>query len=510
MNWQHGYYAQSGYTYGYYAETMPKRLQLAALLQGHILPDRGFRYLDAGCGQGYNLILAAAAHPDSEFVGIDFMPEHIAHAQQLAQAAGLTNVRFIEGDFIELAKQPQAYPELAQPFDYAVCHGIATWVAEVVKQALFSLIGQVLKPAGVFYNSYNTFPGWLASTPLQHLVLLEQHHATGEAALISAQQKLNAIKEFAPTLFQQQPGLLERLTLIQGQNPAYLVQEYNNQHWQPMYFSDMCQDMAQHKLSYIGSATLTDMFDDLLGKETAAFLKEQPNVQLKEQLRDYVTNQGFRRDLYIKGQYQHWPLAIKAQREALSITLNPITPRVADSATYQIVGSAIKLDLKADVCNELLDYITAAPQGVMLKEILATQPKPMQGVTLQRIALLLHGGWIVAVSDACEPHSAQRLNAVLAKSVSQGAPYTHLMLPKSGTALQVGEVEWLLIHCHNEGYPVETWHTHMNNMLQQLGKSLSEGGQALTGEALVQKLSSTVEDFITQRLPFYQRMQAVN
>ena len=88
MDWKHGYFAESGYTYGYYPETMPMRLRWAALIQGHTAPPSKFRYLDAGCGQGLNLILAAAAHPDSEFVGIDFLPEHIAHGKALAETCG--------------------------------------------------------------------------------------------------------------------------------------------------------------------------------------------------------------------------------------------------------------------------------------------------------------------------------------------------------------------------------------------------------------------------------------
>lgn len=146
MDWKHGYYADSGYTYGYYPETSPLRLAWAALVQGHQMPTRGFRYLDAGCGQGLSLILMAAAHPDSEFVGIDFLPEHVAHAASLARRCGLANVRFIEGDFTELAPDAAALG----PFDYVVCHGITTWVSPEVKRALFSLVGRALKPGGLF------------------------------------------------------------------------------------------------------------------------------------------------------------------------------------------------------------------------------------------------------------------------------------------------------------------------------------------------------------------------
>lgn len=51
-NWKHGYFADAGYVFGHQAETMPAWLQWAALIQGHVLPRKGFRYLDAGCGQG--------------------------------------------------------------------------------------------------------------------------------------------------------------------------------------------------------------------------------------------------------------------------------------------------------------------------------------------------------------------------------------------------------------------------------------------------------------------------
>ncbi|MFN5746076.1 MAG: class I SAM-dependent methyltransferase, partial [Methylococcaceae bacterium] len=146
--WNHGYYVDSVYTFGYYPETMPVRLHWASLINDHITPTRQFRYLDAGCGQGFNLIMAAAAHPDSDFVGLDFLPEHIAHATRLARCCGLTNVRFIEADFVDLADDPAALGS----FDYAICHGVSSWVAPEVKRGLYRLIGQVLKPGGVFYN----------------------------------------------------------------------------------------------------------------------------------------------------------------------------------------------------------------------------------------------------------------------------------------------------------------------------------------------------------------------
>ena len=137
-DWKHGYFADNGYTFGYYREMAPCYLAWAALLQGVIVPTRNFRYIDLGCGQGLGLILQAACHPESEFVGVDFMPAHVAHARRLAQAAGITNVRFIEGDFTALENDASALADAAgAPLegqtDYVVAHGIASWVSPTVR-----------------------------------------------------------------------------------------------------------------------------------------------------------------------------------------------------------------------------------------------------------------------------------------------------------------------------------------------------------------------------------------
>jgi tRNA G46 methylase TrmB len=83
MNWSKGYVVNQGYTYGYYHEISPLALTWASLIRGHITPLNKFNYLELGCGQGMSLIINAANHPDSNFVGIDFMPDHIQHARDL-------------------------------------------------------------------------------------------------------------------------------------------------------------------------------------------------------------------------------------------------------------------------------------------------------------------------------------------------------------------------------------------------------------------------------------------
>src|SRR5689334_21568064 len=105
-DWSHGYNVSVGYSYGFYREMTPDCLDVCAGIGGCEPPQRQgrpFRYLELGCGQGFGLCLLAAAEPDAEFVGVDFQPDHIEHATGLAETAGLSNLRFVRADFLDLA-----------------------------------------------------------------------------------------------------------------------------------------------------------------------------------------------------------------------------------------------------------------------------------------------------------------------------------------------------------------------------------------------------------------------
>lgn len=508
MNWKHGYYADSGYTYGYYAETMPIRMRWAALVQGHLAPLAGFRYLDAGCGQGLSLILAAASHPDSEFVGIDFLPEHIAHATELARRCGVTNVRFIEGDFIELAKDPSTLGQ----FDYAVCHGITTWIAPAVKRGLFSLIGQVLKPGGVFYNSYNTYPGWLSGVPFQHLVLLEQRSKTGALALKSAQQSMERLQENARNMFAALPGLPARLKSMETQDPAYLVQEYNNQFWQPVFVSQMMDEMAAVKLSYLGTATLPEASDTVLAPKVRELLAEQTMPAIREQLRDYAINQSFRRDLYVKGQVRPWQGELAQRLGEVRFVANPLTPPPAAGQPFVIKAGAIELNGEADFYGRLLNRLSAAPQGLTVGELMKAEKEArLQNAVIPALSMLLHGGWALLVNPAEIDASGKRCNRGLADAVCAGAPYRYVSLPRLGGALPLGDTEWVLLQAAMQGEPAARWADFLVQTLARLGRGVSKDGKAVTDAVERQKvIQDAIDQFKKIKLAFFRRLGAVD
>ncbi len=497
MDWKHGYFAEKGYTFGYYAETMPIRLRWAGLIQGHACPFTGFRYLDAGCGQGLNLIMAAVAHPDSEFVGIDFLPEHIAHARALALSCGVKNVTFIEGDFVELAADPRVLGE----FDYAVCHGITTWIAPEVKSALFNLIGKVLRPGGLFYNSYNTFPGWLGTVPFQHLVLLEQRGRTGEKALDAARESCKVLGECAPGMFNALPALESRMKALENQDPAYLVQEYNNHFWQPVFVSQMIDDLANSKLNYLGTATLPEAYDNLLPKPVLDLLDRQGDAIVREQLRDYASNQSFRRDLYVKGRRQPWPGELATLIGDFRVGVSLLEARPAAGEPYAIRCGTGETKGERKFYDAIMDRAGAGADGATIHDLINRRKDPRdRGGVLQAVSMLLYGGWLVPLLDVNGAMGAA-VNRHLAAAVTSGAPYRYVSLPRFGGAAPMRDTDWFMLDCRCRGVPAKDWLVSVNAALRRLNRGILKDGQPVdSDEERDRILAKGIEEFCAVRL----------
>ncbi len=175
-----GYVADVTYTLGFYRELAPTFLNFSCLVNGIEGPplNRALRYCELGCGRGYGTALLAAANPESEFVGIDFNPSHIAEARSLAKRAGLTNVSFHEMSFADAAKSQAK--DLAE-FDIVALHGVYTWIERTVRQDVVDFLREKLLSGGLLFASYNCMPGWAPVLPIQRLLMEVDERSTRRA-----------------------------------------------------------------------------------------------------------------------------------------------------------------------------------------------------------------------------------------------------------------------------------------------------------------------------------------
>lgn len=104
------------------------------------------RVVDLGCGSGRLLNLIAQWNQHVNFTGVDLAPNMLAKAREQAEACGLRNVNYLEGDFSTLSNIE------SQSVDAVISSMALHHLPD--REALtrcFTTIGRVLKPGGALY-----------------------------------------------------------------------------------------------------------------------------------------------------------------------------------------------------------------------------------------------------------------------------------------------------------------------------------------------------------------------
>ncbi|MBC7357609.1 MAG: methyltransferase regulatory domain-containing protein [Desulfacinum sp.] len=530
MTWNHGYNVDLGYTYGYYREQDPAWLDLCALIKRVAPPSLFFegklRYLELGCGQGVNLCLIAACHPHMEFVGIDFNPQHIAHAQGLAKAAGLANVRFVEGNFVALAED---WPSELGRFHYLTAHGIYTWIAPEVCAALVRCLDAAAHPGALVYLSYNTMPGWLSTVPVQHLLRFwqKQEGLPSLKAIDVGHKRLQALMEANAAMTRVLPALKGRLEKFPALDRAYLTQEYLHDNWQPRWFDQMAAELAPAKLTYLTTATAGDWFlAGMLPAPWKAFLAESSETVAQETMLDVLINQTFRRDVWARGATPLWPAQ---QRELLLgvrfALLGRPSPKEEGDNPYKYTTSLGEVSGKPEIYAPLYESLQSGPKtlGELIQVPVGSPadgvtvaaegaPQRSLGDTLQALGLMLHAGHVALARGLPQDKPAKALNRALASAVLNGAPYRNLLAPNLPWVLSASDGDIMLaglLMQHPKASAAQLAALWTQRLLA-LGRGLMKDGQSLTTrEAMLPRAEELASTFLAKTAPQWQRLGVI-
>ncbi len=229
----------------------PERLALASLLHGGPRPPLGaYRVLELGCGDGANLLPLAYYRRHGDFVGVDGAGSRIEVAQARKAQLDLSNIEFIHGDFLTATQR------LTGRFDYILAHGVFSWVAHEVRDALLELCAQRLGPGGLLYLNYNARPGWNLRGMVRAFLLAQTAGATGLATRARLAQEVSAKLASVLTADEHPYAQLmarEFRTVAEG-HLSYVAHEYlapeNHSYWRGAFL-----DLAQrHDLEYVADA----------------------------------------------------------------------------------------------------------------------------------------------------------------------------------------------------------------------------------------------------------------
>ena len=507
-DWTAGYVADIGYTFGYYHELNPLRARLAFLNAALVPPATGM-HCELGFGQGISANIHAAASLSSWY-GTDFNPAQAGFAQSLAQTSG-ASAFLADQAFADFCSRPDL-PE----FDSIALHGIWSWISDQNRGIIVDFVRRKLKVGGVLYISYNTQPGWAAFAPMRHL--LTEHAQSQGASGAGTVKRVDGALDFAEKLLATNPSyalanpqVSERLKKVKAQDRHYLAHEYFNRDWQPMHFATMAQWLEPAKLDYACSANYLDHIDAInLSVEQQALLKEITDPMFGQTVRDFMVNQQFRKDYWVKGARKLNPLEQTEALRSQKVLLMTHRPDVS----LKVNASLGEASMSEAIYKPILDVLADHKPRTLGQIEQAVQDKGVTFAQVSQVVMVLAGaGHLAAVQDEAIASKARKtsdkLNACLVNKARGSKDVSYLASPVTGGGVTVGRFQQLFLLAISQGkrQPAE-WAQLVWQILQSQGQKIVKEGKTLeTAEENTAELTDQAQAFSEKLLPILKALQ---
>ncbi len=509
-NWSAGYVSDIDYVYGYARELNPLQIKLALLSAGIVYPEVETA-CELGFGQGLGVNLHAAAS-DTKWSGTDFNPSQAGFAQELAAVSG-SDIQVFDQSFEEFANRSDL-PD----FDYIGLHGIWSWISDVNRRIIVDFIRRKLRVGGILYISYNALPGFATFAPVRHLL-------TEHASVLGSEGKgiVNRIEgalEFAEKLFDTNPVFsrinptaLERFKKLKGQDRHYLAHEYFNKDWHPMHFATVAEWLAPAKVQYACSAHYLDHIDALnLTAEQQQFLQEIPDTNFRESVRDFMVNQPFRRDYWVKGARTMADLdraeSLRSQR-VLLISHRP-------DISLKVTGMLGEAQLTEAIYSPILDHLESHKIMTLGEIELALKGSGIEFVQMLQAIMVLAGANHLAAVNPDEvikrvSKQCSKMNFHLMRMARSSGNAKYLASPITGGGVEVDRFGQLfLLSISNGKNSPQEWVQYAWQLLSVQGSKLLKEGVALeTAEENIAELEKRAREFEKKQLAIYKAMRII-
>ncbi len=497
-SWTSGYVTEVGYQWGYFPELNPMRAKIALPCSGIACPEIKHA-CELGFGQGVSLNMHAAGS-EAEWHGNDFNPSHAIAARELAEHSGAM-VRATDQSFAEFRRRE----DLPQ-FDYIGIHGVWSWISHENRREIVDFIKAKLKVGGVLYVSYNVYPGQAGFIPLRNLMMeyLDRISPSGKGMTARIDETLEFAEqmiESKPVYAKHYPAAVKRLADAKTQNRNYLAHEFFNRDWHPMSFLDMSRWLDEAKLGYACSANLLEQLPSLTTtQEQREFLESVPDQMLRHQIVDFMINQQFRRDYWVKGARR---LSTAEQMKTFN-DLSVVLIRHADDASLTMKGPIGEVNLNEEIHKPLLDFLCGNKVRSIGEIIRKLQSDKYTTVNLLQALLILMGDNQLAPANS-NPSAkirkqCERLNRFIrnrSRDVDeinfQASPVTGggiaagrivqlFMLAledKAGTDEELARFAWQCLSARNQrlaqdGKPLETEAENLAELKKRAGEFLNK------------------------------------
>lgn len=268
---------------------------VATLLNLETIDSRKARILELGCSFGGNIISQAMYNEDSYYVGVDLSEVQINEGKKIIEKMQLKNIELYSMDFLNFD-----YEKFGK-FDYVICHGVYSWVPDIVKDKILEIISNVLSDNGLAYVSFNAYPGWKTQSLIRDIMLYSNKYYDS----LDNNEKINRSKIILSMindqkkLFEDNKNFEENVNNVLNKDNYYLIHEYLEEYNDPMYLHEFDDRLVEKNLKHLSSVTLSDSFITNYNKEVQKNIIQlsKDNHIVKEQCIDYMKNTLFKRSI---------------------------------------------------------------------------------------------------------------------------------------------------------------------------------------------------------------------
>jgi len=511
QEWTGGYVSNIDYTYGYYPELNPVRACLGLLNRGVSIPKISHA-CELGYGQGMSVNLHAAASA-TEWWGTDFNPAQAGFARELGECSE-TNRRLFDESFAEFCQRPDL-PD----FDFIGLHGIWSWVSDENRRTIVDFVRRKLRVGGILYVSYNTFPGWAAFSPMRELMVEHSQHMSASAHNIAdriddALKFADALLQTNPMYSRANPQIASRLQSMQDKSRHYLAHEYFNRDWHPMSYSSMAKWLNGAKVDFVSSANFLDQIESInFSKEQIEFINAVSDPTIRESVKDFMVNQQFRRDYWVKGPRRMGALDQVERIRDVGIVL------LSDKAdvSLQVNTAQGQANMASEIYLPILETLGDHQKYSVgsLHDALQSQVNLNIAQVMQAVLVLISNGHIAPCQSADDAEAARKktdgLNSALIRKARHGFETNSLASPVTGGGIPANRVEQLFVMSLRGGHkdPSE-WAQDVLQVLESQGQKLIKDKIPIeTREETQQELRRQAKEFEAKKLPVLKTCQVI-
>jgi SAM-dependent methyltransferase len=442
-----GYITDVSYVAEFYGDHAPTHVNLIAAGNGcRPRPlDAGFTWCDYGCGNGVTANVLAGCYPQGRFYGVDMLGAHINAAEVLSVRGGLDNTTFLKKSFVDLNDDD------IPPLDFATMHGVLSWIDEANREIVLKDVAKRLKPGGLLMTGANAMPGWAAKLPMRNMVYSLTKDGTNTLQRAETGLKwLQSLMKAEVKYFRDNPALAEAVEELARLDLRYMAHEYFNLHLRAFYFAELNAMMKAHGLTFVGS---TFMFLNMVDLAVPESLQQEFRmVTTREELeakRDFIRNETFRRDLWIKGESfkteEEW---LEVNQELVFGTLLPL-----DKIERKVQFGEVQLSYEGGALAPLLEAV--ASNAIDVKDMLKIPSfggmSPWTRVDAAR--LLVAGGQVHAFAQKSIRRKVPRgaklsmpaINRGIIKEMGMRSATVPLAAPVAGTGVEIPNVDAILL-----------------------------------------------------------------